>query len=137
MFWLLTPVTLPPRITQVYGARPEYYAQFGLPGHEGIDYGGSDGAPIYAAADGVVKLIAKDDGKHPYGNHMRITHEGGYESVYAHLRGFVAGLVKGDKVTVGQQIGYMGSTGNSTGTHLHFTLKHEGEIVDPTPYFRV
>lgn len=134
MFWLLTPVTLPPRITQVYGARPEYYAQFGLPGHEGIDYGGADGAPIYAAADGVVKLIAKDDGKHPYGNHMRISHAPAYETIYAHLRGFVPELVEGDAVKRGQLIGYMGSTGNSTGVHLHFTLKRNGKIVNPTPY---
>lgn len=134
-FTLSLPVDSPARITQVYGANYEYYmANFGLPGHEGIDYGGSDGANIYAAADGTVKLIAKDNGVHPYGNQIRLTHADGYESIYAHLRGFKPELAQGDSVKSGQVIGYLGSTGNSTGLHLHFTLKHNGSIIDPTPY---
>lgn len=142
MFTLRFPVDTPPRITQVYGANYDYYMKnFGLPGHEGIDYGGADGAPIYAAADGVVKLIASDDGKHPYGAHMRVIHAAGdgntYETIYAHLRGFVAGIAQGDNVAAGQQIGYMGSTGNSTGTHLHFSVKKNGVIINPTPLFVV
>lgn len=136
-FKLMYPVDNP-RVTQVYGARPEYYAQFGLPGHEGIDYGGADGTPIYAAAGGTIKLVAKDNGVHPYGNHIRITHSHNgdvYETIYAHLRGFKSELKAGDAVSAGAVIGYMGSTGNSTGTHLHFTLKKNGGIVNPAPYF--
>lgn len=134
-FRLALPVDSPARITQVYGANYDYYmTNFGLPGHEGIDYGGADGANIYAVADGTVKLIARDNGIHPYGNQIRLIHTGGYESIYAHLRGFVPELLQGDAVRQGQVIGYLGSTGNSTGPHLHFTLKHNGQIVDPTPY---
>lgn len=139
-FTLQLPVTAPMRITQVYGARPDYYQQFGLCcGHEGLDAGGKDGDPIYAAADGVVKLIAKDNGVHPYGNHVRITsvwHADTYEHIYAHLRGFKAELVQGDTVHAGDVIGYMGSTGNSTAPHLHITLKRNGVIVDPTPFLK-
>lgn len=121
------------RITQQFGARYDYYmTNFGLPGHEGLDMGGRDGDPVRAAAAGVVKRIVRDNGKHPYGSYMRITHPGGYETIYAHLRGFVAGLMEGDRVRAGQQIGYMGSSGNSTGTHLHLSLKHNGVIVNPS-----
>lgn len=130
----------PPRITQRYGARPEYYKQFGLEGHEGTDFGGVSGDPVYAAADGVVKLIAKDDGKHPYGSHIRMTHPHGsdtWETIYAHLRGFVVDLMVGSAVKAGQQIGYLGSTGNSSGPHLHFSLKRNGVIVNPEPYLNV
>lgn len=134
-FKLVSPVDGTLRITQAYGARYDYYmTNFGLPGHEGIDLGGSDGAPILAAADGTIKLIAKDDGVHPYGNQVRITHSGGYETVYAHLRGFQPGLVQGDAVKAGDVIGFMGDTGNSEGVHLHLTLKKDGKIIDPTPY---
>lgn len=138
-FTLQLPVPSPARVTQGYGARPEYYAQFGLSGHEGLDYGGKDGDPIYAAADGVVKLIAKDDGTHPYGNHVRITHTwhaDTYESIYGHLRGFAPELAQGSIVHAGDVIGFMGSTGNSTAPHLHITLKKNGVIVDPTPYLK-
>lgn len=138
-FTLQLPVPSPARVTQGYGARPEYYAQFGLSGHEGLDYGGKDGDPIYAVADGVVKLIAKDNGVHPYGNHVRITHTwhaDTFETVYAHLRGFKTELVQGDTVHAGDVIGYMGSSGNSTATHLHITLKRNGVVVDPTPYLK-
>lgn len=139
-FTLQSPVTAPLRVTQAYGARYDYYMkEFGLPGHEGVDMGGKDGDPIYAAADGVVKLIAKDDGVHPYGNHVRITHTwhaDTFETVYAHLRGFKTELVQGDTVHAGDVIGYMGSSGNSTGTHVHITLKRNGVIVDPTPYLK-
>jgi murein DD-endopeptidase MepM/ murein hydrolase activator NlpD len=134
------PVAAPVRVTQVYGARYDYYMEnFGLPGHEGEDYGGKDGDPVFAAESGTVKLIAKDDGKHPYGSHIRITHQRGndvYETIYAHLRGFVAGIVQGDKVRTGQQIGYLGNTGNSTGPHLHFSLKKNGALVNPAQFLK-
>lgn len=125
-------------MTQGYGARPEYYKQFGLPGHEGIDYGGRAGDSIFAAADGTIKLLALDNGVHPYGTHVRVTHVyrgETYETIYAHLSSFAEGLRHGQTVFAGQVIGAMGSTGNSTGVHLHFSLKRNGAIVDPAPYF--
>lgn len=132
------PVNSPYRITQRYGARPEYYAQFGLDGHEGQDYGGALDDSIFAAATGTVKLVAKDNGVHPYGSHIRITHKHGddtYETIYAHLNSFSKDLRVGELVTKGRRIGFMGTTGNSTGVHLHFTLKKNGGIVNPEPYF--
>lgn len=138
-FTLQLPVTPPGRITQAYGANYDYYMkEFGLPGHEGIDWGGKDGDPILSAQDGVVKLIAPDNGIHPYGAHVRITHTwhaDTFETIYAHLRGFKAGLVQGETVHQGDVIGYMGSSGNSTGVHVHLSLKRNGVIVNPTPYF--
>lgn len=132
-------MTPPGRVTQVYGARPEYYAQFGLDGHEGVDWGGKEGDPVLAAADGVVKLIAKDDGRHAYGNQIRLTHTVGtdvYETIYAHLRGFVTEVKQGDAVKAGQQIGYLGSTGNSSGPHLHFSVKKNGKLVNPSLFLK-
>jgi lysozyme len=140
LVWSL-PVDTPARVTQPFGVNTtgieDFYTRHGLPSHEGSDFGGSDGANIYAVADGVVKLIAKDNGVHPYGNHIRITHADGYESIYAHLRGFVTELQQGDSVRREQVIGYMGSTGNSTGTHLHLSIKHNGVIIDPAPLFTI
>ena len=91
---------------------------------------------------------------HPYGNHVRVTHRFGgdvYETVYAHLRGFVPGMIVGDDVNARQKIGFMGNTGNvvkgkGDGTHLHFTLKKLGatqrgetdyakDVIDPEPLF--
>lgn len=130
------PTDLPFTMTQRYGANPDYYKQFGLMGHEGTDgYGSTD--RIYSIGDGTVKLVFKDDNAHPYGNHIRITHEGGYESIYAHLRGFKAGLVKGSTVEAGELIGFMGNTGNvikkngSQGIHLHLSVKLNGKVIDP------
>lgn len=139
-FTLQPPVTPPMRVTQAYGARVDYYKQFGLCcGHEGLDVGGKDGDPIYAAADGVIKLIAPDNGVHPYGAHVRITsvwHADTYEHIYAHLRGFKAGLMQGDTVHAGDVIGYVGDSGNADGIHLHMTLKRNGVIVNPETYLK-
>lgn len=158
-FKLVYPVDKP-RITQPFGVNytgvPDFYTRHGFPGHEGVDFAGEQGDAIYSVLPGTIKLIARDDGKHPYGNHIRITHRVGeqvYESIYAHLRGFVPGMVAGDDVNAGQKLGFMGNTGNvvkssaSDGTHLHFTLKKLGatargeteyakDVIDPTHYWK-
>jgi murein DD-endopeptidase MepM/ murein hydrolase activator NlpD len=135
------------RVTQRFGARPEYYKQFGLVGHEGVDFGGATGDVVLSIASGVVKLAVHGDGKHPYGTHVRIVHqtrEGEFESIYAHLSEL--DVQTGDVVDRGQVIGALGSSGNSTGPHLHLTLKKRGatargetrypsDIIDPTPFF--
>ncbi len=128
-FELRHPVAPPIRITQKFGVNPQNYAQFGLSGHDGWDYDGALNAPIFAAADGVIKLIAPDNGVHPYGAHLRITSVVGgdtFEVIYAHLNKFVVGMKQGDTVKAGQQIGFMGSTGNSDGVHLHMAVKWLG-----------
>ncbi len=129
-------------VTQWFGARPEFYEKFKLPGHEGIDFVAPLGSKIFAVAPGKVKRVQATDDGNPYGIHVRIQHIDGYETIYGH---FKAALVKlGDDVMAGQQIGIADSTGNSFGSHLHLTLKHASEtlgkypnhIVDPTPFVK-
>lgn len=99
--------------------------------HTGIDIIGQRGTPIYATADGVV--IQEDEGYSGYGVMVLINHGRGYKTVYAHLS---KKLVKsGQKVKRGDVIGYMGSTGLSVGTHLHYEVIKNGEKVNPIHYF--
>ena len=133
-FSLVLPVNASATLVQrnLFGANPDNYKTFGLSGHDGLDYAGALDDPIYAAADGKVKLVAKDTNdpkNNPYGNQVRLTHEVNgetYETIYAHLNKFVPDLKAGDTVKAGQQIGYMGSTGNSDGVHLHLAVKWLG-----------
>ncbi|HLA39404.1 MAG TPA: M23 family metallopeptidase, partial [Candidatus Glassbacteria bacterium] len=114
-------------VTQAFGARPEYYAQFGLPGHEGVDLRAPEGSRIHAAASGVVTRV--ESGNKAYGVSVRHSwnYQGEtYECVYAHG---VPGSVRvkvGDAVTVGQVLMLADSTGNAQGSHLHFSLKRVG-----------
>jgi hypothetical protein len=116
---------------------PEYRAvtcEFGWPTsggtHRGIDLAGPAGKPIYAAADGMV-VFAGYHGS--YGNYVQIAHEGGISTLYAHLQ--QKPLVStGADVRGGQLIGFCGSTGNSTGPHLHFEVKAGGSLVNPRQY---
>jgi murein DD-endopeptidase MepM/ murein hydrolase activator NlpD len=95
--------------------------------HRGVDYGAPEGTPIYAVGSGVVRL-ANDAGA---GNHIKITHDSNYESWYLHLHHFAAGLVSGARVQQGDVIGYVGTTGMSTGPHLHYELHRNGSVLDP------
>lgn len=142
-FSLIWPAADPKVITQPYGINRHLYEQFGLPGHEGIDIRAVGHSPIFAAAQGVVHRVAPaPDGA--YGIHVRLTHDhpdGPFKTIYAH---FEQALVnEGDEVNPGDQIGWADNTGNSSGAHLHMTLKKVGDgspwmgssdIVDPTPY---
>lgn len=127
-------------ITQQFGVNPQNYAQFGLPGHEGIDIMATHGSKIFAVAPGEVKVVESNPLKHPYGVHIRILHQGDYETIYAH---FHQALVKvGDRVQAGDVIGLADNTGNSFGSHLHLSLKKKGVQIgnwppgylDPTPF---
>lgn len=134
-------------ITQPFGARPEVYQLFGLPGHEGLDFQAPAGSNVYAAAGGTVSEVRLDDNidllKKPYGNQVRIRHSDGYETVYAHLSRVL--VSRGEAVEAGRLIALAGSSGHSEGPHLHLTLKKQGatqsgatyfpyDIVDPTSY---
>jgi len=124
-------------ITQPYGANPQYYQQFGLPGHEGLDFRAPHGAAIYAVAPGTVYRIIEErkpasQGGHNYGVHVRIRHTQGYATIYAHLH--CHGVRVGQVVQGGQLLGLSDNTGNSSGAHLHLTLKRDGTIIDPTPF---
>jgi murein DD-endopeptidase MepM/ murein hydrolase activator NlpD len=96
--------------------------------HSGVDLAAPRGTPIYAAGDGVIERAQWESG---YGRYILIKHVNGYETGYGHQSGFAAGIQPGVKVRQGQLIGYVGSTGNSTGNHLHFEIKVNGRFVDP------
>ncbi len=95
--------------------------------HEGTDFGAPMGTPVGAAGPGVVEFIGNGG---PTGNLVRIQHTGGIETGYAHLSRFETGLKVGDHVNALQIIGYVGSTGRSTGPHLHLSVKKNGVFVD-------
>ncbi len=95
--------------------------------HNGTDFGCATGTPIGATSPGTISFHGQGGG---YGNLIRIKHGGGYESGYAHLSRFESGLKIGDKVERMQTIGYCGSTGRSTGPHLHFEIKKDGVFID-------
>lgn len=98
--------------------------------HTGLDTVLPLGSPVVAADDGVVLLVGS--GTTGYGNYVVLEHNGGLQTLYGHLD---KALVKvGDQVAQGQPIGLEGSTGNSTGPHLHFELRIDGKPVDPSPY---
>lgn len=125
-------------VTQTFGARPEYYSQFGLPGHEGADLRAPLDSPIYAIDAGTVYLVTGNEGN--YGKQIRIQHADGYVSVYAHNNETL--VQEGQRVRAGQLIAKANSTGNSQGHHLHLTLKRDGHnapgypsnIIDPTEH---
>ncbi len=97
--------------------------------HKGIDLAAPSGTPVYAPADGVV---ARADWFSSYGNYIQIEHGGELQTRYGHLSGFA--VVAGERVHKGELIGYVGTTGRSTGPHLHYEVRVAGEAVDPTPY---
>ena len=98
--------------------------------HKGLDFAASTGTPIYATGDGSVKVSEFNSG---YGNMVVLKHGNGYESLYAHMSR--AKVRSGQNVKRGDVIGYVGSTGLSTGAHLHYEIHKNGETVDPVMYF--
>lgn len=100
--------------------------------HAGDDYRGNRGVPVMAAGSGVVILAKRQGG---YGNVVYIDHGDGLVTRYGHLQRI--GVQKGETVTAGQPIGKLGSTGRTTGPHLHFEVRFEGSPVDPSKAFEV
>ncbi|SOC82582.1 Murein DD-endopeptidase MepM and murein hydrolase activator NlpD, contain LysM domain [Ensifer adhaerens] len=97
--------------------------------HDGVDYAGPMGSPILAAGDGTVVLISWEPG---YGRYVRVRHDQGYFTTYAHIARAAKGLAVGQRVTQGQVIAYVGSTGLSTGPHLYYELRKDNRYLDPT-----
>ena len=97
-------------------------------GHKGVDYAAPTSTPIHATGDGVIDFIGVQRG---YGNTIVIKHHNSYKTLYAHQSRFASGLKKGAKVEQGQLIGYVGSTGWSTGPHLHYEFRVNNTPVDP------
>lgn len=96
--------------------------------HQGVDYAAPSGTPIMAAGDGKVVFAGYSNG---YGNTIKIQHSDGYISLYAHQKSFKGGIRNGLYVKKGDVIGYVGTTGLSTGAHLHFGLYKNSEAIDP------
>lgn len=96
--------------------------------HRGVDFAAPTNTPVRAAADGTVSVAGRSGG---YGNLVRIEHFGRYSTLYGHLNKFGAKIKKGAKVTQGQVIGYVGSTGLATGPHLHYEFRVDDKHVDP------
>lgn len=97
--------------------------------HHGVDYAAPAGTPVHAVADGTVTFRGWDRGGG--GNTIKIKHAGNLETGYLHLKNFAKGISVGTRVSQGQLIGYVGSTGASTGPHLDFRIKKNGTPIDP------
>ncbi|MBC6406505.1 MAG: M23 family metallopeptidase [Rhodospirillales bacterium] len=96
--------------------------------HRGIDFAAARGTPIYAAGDGTVEVAKWNGG---YGRYIRIKHGKGYATAYAHMTRFAKDMRRGKRVKQGQVIGYVGTTGRSTGPHLHYEVLKDGRQVNP------
>lgn len=96
--------------------------------HNGTDFAAPRGTPVYAAGNGVVERANRYGS---FGNYVRIRHANGFETAYAHLNGFARNIRAGTRVTQGQVIAYVGTTGRSTGPHLHYEVHHNGTPVNP------
>nr|WP_255701411.1 M23 family metallopeptidase [Afifella sp. H1R] len=96
--------------------------------HSGVDWAAPRGSPIIAAGDGIIERASWFS---TYGRRVEIKHANGYVSTYNHMSGIAKGIKVGMRVHQGQIIGYIGSTGLSTGPHLHFEVLVNGRFVDP------
>ena len=96
--------------------------------HKGADFAAPRGTPIYAAGDGVIEKAGRNGS---YGNYIRIRHNSKLKTAYAHLQKFKSGIRAGSRVKQGQVIGYVGTTGRSTGPHLHYEVLINGKQVNP------
>lgn len=114
------------RLTSGFGYRPSFRRI-----HKGVDISLRTGDTVRAALPGIVRDISFEPGG--YGNYIVLAHKNGIETRYAHLNGVL--VTKGDKVTSGSPIGLGGTTGNSTGPHLHFETRYRGVAVDPLSVF--
>ena len=114
--------------TSTYGVRYDPFTG-NTAMHAGLDMAGAHGEPIYAAADGIVASGGKSGA---YGNCIDIDHGKGLATRYGHLSAIL--VQAGAHIKQGQLIGRMGSTGRSTGTHLHFEVRIDGRAVNPRPY---
>jgi murein DD-endopeptidase MepM/ murein hydrolase activator NlpD len=119
------------RISSPFGRRRYYGRTTSTAFHNGIDFEGKIGEPIQAAADGVVNHA---DWYYNYGRTVKISHSDSFETLYAHMSRIAPGITPGTVVHKGDVIGYVGSTGRSTGPHVHFSTIVNGQFVDPEQF---
>ena len=115
------------RLSSRYGRRKHPILRY-TKMHRGIDFAAPIGTPIYAAGDGKIVFVGR---KGAYGKYIRIRHNSRYSTAYAHLSRYRRGIRKGKRVQQGQIIGYVGSTGRSTGPHLHYEVLVKGKQINP------
>jgi murein DD-endopeptidase MepM/ murein hydrolase activator NlpD len=96
--------------------------------HTGVDWAAPSGTPIYAAGNGIVEKAGWESG---YGKFIMVRHNNGYETAYGHMSAYARGVDEGKRVRQGQVIGFVGSTGLSTGSHVHYEIRVNGRFVDP------
>lgn len=117
------------RLTDKFGRRLDPFTSK-IRMHNGVDLAAPKGTPVYATADGVVKFSGRNGG---YGRFIRIKHDFGYETAYGHL--YVSKVRRGQEVKKGNLIALVGTSGRSTGSHLHYEIKQNGSFVNPLDYF--
>ncbi|MBF0332330.1 MAG: M23 family metallopeptidase [Alphaproteobacteria bacterium] len=115
------------RLSSTFGPRHHPVLGYGRQ-HQGVDFAAPSGTPVYAAGYGLVEVAGSRGG---YGNFIRIYHHHGYATAYGHLSRLGDGIKPGMRVRQGQVIGYVGSTGLSSGPHLHYEVRRDGVAVDP------
>lgn len=121
------PLTPPIRVTSRFNPKRMHPVLHRPMPHQGTDMGAATGTPVYASYKGTVQFVGNGG---PAGNLVTILHANGVETGYAHLSKFAPGIKIGDKVATKQLIGFVGSTGRSTGPHLHFSAKKNGQFFD-------
>ena len=117
---------VPTEISSRFGGRANPFSGYGGEIHLGLDFRGEIGDPVKATASGVVNYASMQNG---YGNIVRITHENGYETLFAHLSEIDVQI--GQTIKAGDVVGKLGSTGRSTGPHLHYEIRKDGTPIDP------
>ena len=115
------------RLSSAYGMRKHPILGYNKK-HMGVDFAAPTGTPIMAAGTGHIEYVGTNGGA---GKHIRIKHLNGYKTSYSHLSGYASGMQKNVRVKQGQTIGYVGSTGLSTGPHLHYEVIFNGEKINP------
>jgi len=115
------------RISSSFGMRKHPISGFNKM-HKGVDFAAPIGTPVYAGGNGVIEMVGVNGG---YGKYIRIRHNNEYKTAYAHLSAYRKGISKGVRVNQGEVIGYVGSTGRSTGPHLHYEIIYQNKKVNP------
>ena len=115
------------RISSNFGMRKHPISGFNKM-HKGVDFAAPTGTPVYAGGNGVIEYVGRNGG---YGKYIRIRHNNGYKTAYAHLSNYKKGISKGVRVNQGDVIGYVGNTGNSTGPHLHYEIIYQNKHINP------
>ena len=115
------------RLSSNYGMRKHPISGFNKL-HRGVDFAAPKGTPIYAGGNGIIEYVGLNGG---YGKYIRIRHNNEYKTAYAHMLNFKKGIYNGIRVNQGDIIGYVGSTGNSTGPHLHYEIIYKNKQINP------